>query len=129
MDSVVSDQQVDVITPAVQPKVIYAGDEPVGQPYIVATDSAIGIIGDPNHGVVVGPDFGVGIVGPMSFMAGPDQISFSGGYWRINPQVLSSIGSMSVTPVPFLVPSTPALLQSAADIDGCMSMMEGFAGF
>jgi hypothetical protein len=129
MNSIVSDQQIDIVTPAVQPKIMYAGNEPAGQPYIAITDSAIGLIGDPNHGIIVNPDFGVGIVGPMSFMAGPEQISFSGGYWRVNPQVLSSIGSMSATPVPFLIPGTPALLQAASDIDNCMNQMEGYAGF
>jgi hypothetical protein len=52
----------------------------------------------------------------MSFSDAPDQISFSGGYWRINPMVLASVGSMAAMPVPFLVPDTPELLQSLTDI-------------
>ena len=42
----------------------------------------------------------------------PDQISIGGGFWRLNPLLLSCVPSTTPTPVPMLVKSTPELLQA-----------------
>jgi hypothetical protein len=127
--SIVSDQEIDVVSPQMQPKVFTAGDDNVGQPYIVVMDTAIGIIGDPNTGIIVDPNYGVSLVGNVFVTQSPGGISFGGGYWRMNPQQMSCIGSSAAAPVPFMVPSTPSILQASNGITTCMNMLEGFAGF
>lgn len=46
----------------------------------------------------------------------PDQISIGGGYWRLNPLLLSCVPSTTPTPVPVLVKSTPELLRHASAV-------------
>ena len=111
-------QNVDMKTPPNQPRLFHAGDQWLGpdHPHIVIRDDAIRLIGSLDAGMTIDPDFGTFIQGKMSFSDTPDNISFSGGYWRINPMVLASVGSMAAMPVPFLVPDEPELLQSIKDL-------------
>jgi hypothetical protein len=118
--------RVDMTTPDLQPKIFHAGDNWVGQPYVFVGQDNIGIIGDLNSGIVITPEYGVGIMGHLSLTVSPDQVSFCGGYWSINPLVLASIGSSSAIPIPWLVPSTPQLLQSTDDLQNSVSTMQGF---
>lgn len=118
--------RVDMITPDLQPKVLHAGDNYVGQPYLIITENSIIVCGDLNHGIVVTPDFGIGLVGPISLTTSPDQVSFCGGYWRINPMVLSCVGSSAAMPVPWLVPGTPDLIQASQDMQSAVSGMENY---
>lgn len=118
--------RVDMTTPDLQPKVIHAGDNWVGQPYIVVTEEGIVINGDLNTGVVVSPDFGVGLVGPVALTTTPDQISVGGGYWRVNPMVLACMGSSAAMPIPWLIPGTPALLASSGDMNSLSHQAESY---
>ena len=107
------DGTVDMATPVNQPRLLHAGDAWLGKehPHVLIKDDSLRLMGSLETGVAIDPDFGTLIQGKMSFSESPDNISFSGGYWRINPLELASIGSSAAMPVPFLVPSTPELLQ------------------
>jgi hypothetical protein len=100
---------------ALQPKLLHAGDQFAGQPYLLISEDAIALVGDDKNVVNVNPDFGVQIGGKVSLSAMPDQVSFGGGYWRVNPTVLSCLPSTTPTPVPWLVKSVPELLRGADD--------------
>jgi hypothetical protein len=115
------------------PKVIYAGNEPagsdtIGQPYVLVSQDYVALVGDASKVISVSPEFGVGLSGPISFSALPDQISVGGGYWRINPLVLTTLPSTTVTPVPWLVPATPRLLQAQPEVTDAVSYAESNLG-
>jgi hypothetical protein len=107
-----------------QPKVIYAGDVYKGQPCIVITEDEINIVGDSNNAIHLDPSFGVFLSGKLSLSAMPDQISIAGGYWRLNPLLISCVPSTTPTPVPTLVPSTPELFQNAAAVSSACSYLK-----
>lgn len=46
----------------------------------------------------------------------PENISFGCGYWRLNPLVLTCIGSSSAMPIPMLVYGSPRILSAAKDM-------------
>jgi hypothetical protein len=106
-----------------QPKIVYAGDVWNGQPYIGVQQNSIAIYGSKPNGIVVTDKFGTTISGPISFSTMPDQIAIGGGYWRLNPLLLSCIPSTTATPVPVLVPSTPQLLSASTDLSNAQSGM------
>lgn len=108
-------------------KIIYAGTEAIGQPYLVVTEDGLALVGDKKKVVTVGSDFGLSLQGVMSLSAMPEQISFGGGYWRINPLVLSTVPSTTPTPVPWIVKSTPRLLAASGDITGAVSGLESLS--
>ena len=118
------DTRVDLLTPELQPKLLHAGDEYVGQPYLLVTDQAVALIGTPNSGGVADAPFGIGLHGRLSITEAPDRVSFAGGYWRINPMVLSCIGSSAALPVPWLIPSTPELIKAAKDMKALVQKVE-----
>jgi hypothetical protein len=97
-------------------KVIHAGDDWNGQPFLLVADEAIVLAGSLENGMVVDPDFGTLMQGPISLSESPEKISFCGGYWRINPAVLSCVGSSAAMPVPWLIPDEPELLKARKDI-------------
>jgi hypothetical protein len=109
-------------------KYIHAGDESNGQPYAYFDENGISLVGDRKHVITVDPTFGVLLGGPISFSAMPDQLSFGGGYFRLNPLVLSTIPSTTPTPVPVLVKSTPKLLEGSSNISGMLSGLESSLG-
>jgi len=101
---------------ALQPKVIYAGDVWEGQPYIAVQEEAINLTPSKTVGIAMSDKFGVTLSGPISFSTMPDQILMGGGYWGLNPLLLSCIPSTTPTPVPVLVKTTPRLLKAQSDI-------------
>jgi hypothetical protein len=115
-----SPQPEDLITPERQPKPIYAGDDWNGQPYLLVTEDSVQIAGSLNHGAVIDPQFGTLLQGPIHFSAAPEEISFGGGYWRLNPMVTTCIGSSAAIPIPMLVEDSPDLLHPSGDIEGIL---------
>jgi hypothetical protein len=99
-----------------QPKAIYAGDAFQGQPSVVVTDSEAIVAGNSSNVINVSSQFGVLLSGKLSLSAMPDQISIGGGYWRLNPMLLSCLPSTTPTPIPVLIKSTPNLFQASSDI-------------
>lgn len=78
-------------------------------------------MGNLKNGIVVDPEFGTLVQGKVSISESPENVSFSGGYWRMNPMLQASVGSMAAMPVPFLVPDTPNLLRDLGDLDDIAS--------
>jgi hypothetical protein len=106
-----------------QPKSIYAGDIYGGQPSITTTDEGIFIAGSKTNVIQVTKEFGVHLTGDISLSANPNQIVIGGGYWSLNPLLLSCLPSTSATPIPVLVRTTPKLLNSKDSLDDCLSMI------
>lgn len=99
-----------------QPKAVFAGDVYQDQPAVIVTQDEINIVGDSGNAIHLDPDFGVLISGKvLSLAAMPDQIAI-GGYWRLNPLLISCVPSTTPTPVPTLVPSVPELFRNAGAI-------------
>ena len=111
--------KVDMAAPANQPKLIHAGDEWLGpdHPHLLATDDSLRLMGNLKNGMTIDPEFGTMLQGKVFISESPENISFAGGYWRMNPMLLASFGSMAAMPVPFVVADVPNLLQDANDID------------
>lgn len=99
-----------------QPKVLYAGDVYQGQPCLVVSQDEINLVGDSNNAIHLDPDFGVLLSGKLSLSALPDEISIGGGYWTLNPMLLSCVPSTTPTPIPVLVKTTPRLFQNSSAI-------------
>lgn len=118
--------RVDMTSPTLQPKIFHAGDDWVGQAYVAISEDNIILAGDLNSGITVSAEYGVGLSGQVSITTTPDQVSFCGGYWRINPLMLASIGSSSALPMPWLVPGTPQLIASAKGMASAVSGMEKY---
>jgi hypothetical protein len=109
----------DLITPTI-PRLLHSGDEWQGQPYLYLDDTMaeIGAGTNDRHdkGIAVTSEFGTQITGPMSFSEMPEHISLGGGYWRLNPMLLTCIGSSAALPIPTLVKGTPNLTKSSKDM-------------
>ena len=100
-----------------QPKAIYAGDVYQGQPAIVVTQDEINIAADSGNAIHLDPKFGILLSSKtVSLSCMPDQVSLGGGYWRLNPMLLSCVPSTTPTPIPVLVQSTPALFQNQSAV-------------
>ena len=106
-----------------QPKTVYAGDVYQGQPCVVVAQDEINIVGDENTAIHLDPIFGVLLSGKLSLSAMPDEISIGGGYWRLNPMLVSCVPSTTPTPIPVLVQSTPELFKHAKAISGAHDYM------
>lgn len=106
-----------------QTKVLYAGDEWEGQPYVAVEEDSIIISASKTSGIAMSDKFGVTIGGPISLSTMPDQIAMGGGYWRLNPLLLSCVPSTTPTPIPVLVKSTPRLLSAKDDVSGSRDML------
>jgi hypothetical protein len=102
-------------------KVLHAGDEFAGQPYLAIDENGFALVADAKKVLTLGPDFGINLSGLIHLAATPEQVSFAGGYWRINPLVLSGIPSTTPTPLPWLVPAVPRLLASSGDLSSVAS--------
>lgn len=104
---------------ALQTKVTYAGDEWTGQPYIAVSEDGINLSAGEGktNGIAISEKFGTTIGGKVSLSLMPDQVSLGGGYWRLNPLLLSCIPSTTPTPIPVLVKSTPRLLDAKKDVE------------
>ena len=106
-----------------QPKAIYAGDEYLGQAFAIVEEDEIILVADKDNVMNVSPHFGVLLAGKLSLSAMPDQISIAGGYYRLNPQLLSCIPSTTPTPVPTLVKATPDLLRAKDAISSALNYL------
>ena len=121
-----TDSREDIYTPENSPKFIHSGDDWEGQPFLLVKDEQIAISagGELTKGIVIDPEFGILLQGPSHFSDSPENMSFAGGYWRINPMVTACIGSSSAIPVPWLVKDTPDLLSSASDIRSIVASLD-----
>ena len=54
----------------------------------------------------------------------PDPIFLGGGYWRLNPLLISCVPSTTPTPVPVLVKSTPALFAGSDAVSSALSYLK-----
>lgn len=110
-------------TSVLQPKVTYAGDEWGDQPYTAVQQDSINLVAGKTSGIAMSDQFGVTIGGKLSISMMPNQISMGGGYWRVNPLILSCVPSTTPTPIPFLIKDTPRLLQAASDISSSLGSL------
>jgi hypothetical protein len=117
------DPRVDLVSPDLAPKVIHAGDDWVGQPYVLVDSSSVRMNGGLQNGISISDEFGTILQGPISLSESPENISFGGGYWRINPMVTACIGSSAATPVPWLVNDTPEVLKAKDDLSGILDSL------
>ena len=127
-DSFPLDREVQSDSEVLTPVTIMAGDTYVGQSYVSITEDGVAIVGDLKQVISVGPNFGLNLQGPMSIAAMPEQVSFGGGYWRINPTNLATIGSSAAMPVPWLVKAIPRLLQSKDDLGSVVDDLQSKLG-
>lgn len=125
LDTLLIDSEGRKNPKALQPKIMYAGDEWKKQPYVAVTEAGINVSAGESktNGIAVSEKFGTTIGGKISFSAMPDQISIGGGYWRLNPLLLSCIPSTTPTPVPTLVKATPRLLSAKPDVEASLSSL------
>lgn len=122
-DPLLIDTETRQNSEALQPKVTYAGDQWEGQPYVSVTEDGINIVAGKTTGIAMSEKFGTTIGGPLSFSMMPDQVSLGGGYWRLNPLLLSCVPSTTPTPIPTLVKDTPRLLKAKGDIEGATASL------
>lgn len=115
-------------------KLLYAGtsnnsdaDLGPGQSYVVIREDVLALVANLTNALSVSQEFGTTISGPLSLAAMPDQISIAGGYWKINPLVLTGLPSTNATPIPWLVPSTPKLVSGGAELTSAISFLESFS--
>ena len=101
---------------AKQPKVIFAGDQYDGQAVLAIEEGDISMFASKSRGISVSEKFGVLIAGPIHFAAMPHELSFGGGYWRLDPRHLSVLASTTPTPIPLLVKAIPDLLRAKKDL-------------
>lgn len=118
------DLEVQDDSRVLQPKTMFAGDVYGGQALLVVEQDDISIFAAQKNGISVSEEFGVSLAGPIRFVALPDQMSFGGGYWRLDPRHLATIPSTTATPIPLLAKATPDLLQAKDDIDSQLSYLE-----
>jgi hypothetical protein len=104
-----------------QPKSIYAGDVYGDQPFVTVTDDGVWIAGSTSQVMAVTEKYGVQLTGNISLSGNPQQIYLAGGYWTLNPLLLSCLPSTSVTPIPVLIPATPLVLSSQSGLTGCLT--------
>lgn len=115
-DSYTAPKNVPMLKQDMAPRVLQAGDDDVGQPYVLLTDKDIRISAGAKNGFSIDEPFGITMQGPISLSESPENISLAGGYWRINPMVLTGVASSAATPVPWLVDSKPLLTKEASSM-------------
>lgn len=86
---------------------LHPGDDPNNVAAVYIDENHVVLV-DPEskHSVSVNRKSGIGLQGPLSIQASPDQIRFS-ALWKINPLVLTCIPSTVYTPIPWLRQSNP----------------------
>src|SRR5438067_10275302 len=116
------------------PKIIHAGSNSAGDPdlgfgqaYVAVREDLLTLAASLNNVLSVTSGFGITLSGPCSFSAMPDQISYGGGYYKINPLVLTLLPSTNITPIPWLIPSTPKLVTGQSEMDEAISFLTGFS--
>lgn len=125
-DAITNDQQLPLFAKpgALVPKLIHAGSDWVGQPYLYTDDSVVALRSKNGQGILVDNVFGTTISGPLAMFESLENIHFAGGYWTLNPTQIESIGSSAAIPVPVLVPSTPRLLSAAKTLKASVSSLQ-----
>lgn len=125
-NSISNDVQLPLFAPVgtLVPKLIHSGTDWVGQPYVYTDQSTIALSAKTGEGILVDNDFGIAISGSLSIFESLENIHFGGGYFTVNPLQLECIGSSSAFPIPFLIPSTPRLLSSAATVSSSVSNLQ-----
>lgn len=111
-----------------QPKTIYAGDQFVGQPYVVVDEKSASMVGGKTQVISVDPEFGILLGGKVSISCMPAEVSFGGGYWRLDPRHLSTVPSTTPTPIPLLKKAKPQLLQPKKDLENALDGMASRGG-
>lgn len=104
------------------PKIFYAGDAFNGQPYITVTEDGIFIAGNKKQVFNITPDYGLQLTGNISLATTPENISI-GGYWSLNPVLLSCLPSTSATPIPVLIQNTPPIVKNKSSLDDALSFI------
>lgn len=104
-----------------QPKVIYAGDAYEDQPVFVITEDFISLVGDPTDVIAVSQKYGITLSGRISLSCLPNQLSFGGGFWRLDPRHLSTLASTTPTPIPLLVKSKPLLFSGQEEVSDSLN--------
>lgn len=121
------DRRRDLTNPGRKaPKTLHAGEAWDGQPYLCVTEDAAILSGQLGKGIITDDRFGTTIQGPLSLSEAPEYVSFGGGFWRVNPAVLSCIGSSAAMNIPWLVHDDPELLKGHQDI---VDLSSGFGVF
>ena len=92
-------------------KYIHAGDHFQDQPHLYLDEQGASLVAGRKNVLAVDDTFGILLGGPVSISTMPDQISFAGGYYRLNPLTLSTVPSTTPTPIPALVKATPNVAQ------------------
>ena len=80
-DSIRSARPIDLeglVEAGLRQKVLYAGSEPEGQPYLIVTEDGIALVGDESNVISINPDFGINLSGRIALACMPDQISIGG---------------------------------------------------
>lgn len=98
------------------PKILQAGEQWNGQPYIAVTEDALILCGSLTHGLLTDSMYGTTITGPLSLSEMPEYMSIAGGLWRVNPAVLSAVGSSAAMNIPWLVHDDPELVKRRYDM-------------
>jgi hypothetical protein len=106
------------------PKLMHAGSDWTGQPYIYIDDSSVALRSKIGQGIIIDNVFGTGISGPLSVYDSLENVHFGAGYWTLNPLQLEMIGSSAATPMPMLASSTPKLLSAASTVSSSVSMLQ-----
>ena len=113
---------------ALPPKYLHAGESYDKQPHIYLDEDGVSVVANRKNLISVDDDFGVMLAGDLSLSAMPDQISYGGGYFRMNPLTASTVPSTTPTPIPFLIKSTPKLLAGLDSLSGLLSSLQSNLG-
>lgn len=120
------EKTVQMLDQDVPPRLFFAGDEDSGQPYMLLTGHDLRFSAGTVNGLSIDEQFGTTIQGPISLSEAPENISFCGGYWRLNPVVLTGVASSAATPVPMLVDAQPKLMEASKGMSGVLGgLMSG----
>lgn len=108
------------------PKVLHAGEDWTGQPYVYVDESSIVLCTKPGQGVLADPVYGITLTGPIAFFESLENMKVGGGYWTINPTQLACIGSDAATPFPWLIKSTPRILTAASAVSDSVDVLQSY---
>ncbi len=118
-------RSVQMLDQPIAPRLFQAGDEDAGQPYLLLTGQDIRMSAGGVNGLSIDEQFGTTLQGPLSLSEAPENISFCGGYWRLNPMVTTGVASSAATPVPLLVNAQPRLLEAKKEMGRVLGGMLG----
>lgn len=125
-DAISNNEQLPLFAPVgtLIPKLLHSGQDWVGQPYVYTDNSSVAIRSKTGQGILIDNVFGTSISGPLSIYESLENVHFGAGYWTINPIQLESIGSSADIPVPFLVNTTPRLLDASQTVSNSVSSLK-----